>query len=76
MISAGTSIRREIKPEVIVDRAIMLIIKEAALCLEEKLIDRPDLPDAAIIFGIGFPPFRGACPDMRTSSGLKPSSRS
>jgi 3-hydroxyacyl-CoA dehydrogenase/enoyl-CoA hydratase/3-hydroxybutyryl-CoA epimerase len=35
------------------------MIKEAALCLEEKIIDRPDLLDAALIFGIGFPPFRG-----------------
>ena len=35
------------------------MVKEAALCLEEKIIDRPDLLDAALIFGIGFPPFRG-----------------
>ncbi len=35
------------------------MVKEAALCLEEKIIDRPDHLDAALIFGIGFPPFRG-----------------
>ncbi len=46
-------------PEEIVDRTVLLMIKEAALCLEEKIIDRPDLLDAALIFGIGFPPFRG-----------------
>jgi 3-hydroxyacyl-CoA dehydrogenase/enoyl-CoA hydratase/3-hydroxybutyryl-CoA epimerase len=43
----------------ITDRAMLLMIKEAALCLEERIIDRPDLLDAALIFGIGFPPFRG-----------------
>ncbi len=45
--------------EEITDRTILLMIKEAALCLEENIIDRPDLLDAALIFGIGFPPFRG-----------------
>jgi 3-hydroxyacyl-CoA dehydrogenase/enoyl-CoA hydratase/3-hydroxybutyryl-CoA epimerase len=45
--------------EEIVDRAVLLMVKEAALCLEEKIIDRPDLLDASLIFGIGFPPFRG-----------------
>jgi len=35
------------------------MIKEAALCLEEKIIEKPELLDGALIFGIGFPPFRG-----------------
>jgi 3-hydroxyacyl-CoA dehydrogenase/enoyl-CoA hydratase/3-hydroxybutyryl-CoA epimerase len=43
----------------IVARTVMLMIKEAALCLEERTIDRPDMLDAALVFGIGFPPFRG-----------------
>ncbi len=46
-------------PEEITDRAILLMIKEAVLCLEERVIDSPALLDAALIFGIGFPPFRG-----------------
>jgi 3-hydroxyacyl-CoA dehydrogenase/enoyl-CoA hydratase/3-hydroxybutyryl-CoA epimerase len=41
------------------ERPVLLMIKEAALCLEENIIDRPELLDAALIFGIGFPPFRG-----------------
>ncbi len=51
--------KRLFGPEEIVDRAVLVMIKEAALCLEEKIIDRADLLDAALIFGIGFPPFRG-----------------
>lgn len=43
----------------IIDRPVLLMIKEAALCLEETIISAPDLLDAALIFGIGFPPFRG-----------------
>ena len=56
---AASSKKGMIRAEEIIDRAILLMIKEAALCLEEHIIDRPDLLDAALIFGIGFPPFRG-----------------
>jgi 3-hydroxyacyl-CoA dehydrogenase/enoyl-CoA hydratase/3-hydroxybutyryl-CoA epimerase len=58
-IPAHTGGRAVISPEEIVDRSVLLMIKEAALCLEENIIDRPDLLDASLIFGIGFPPFRG-----------------
>ncbi len=58
-------------PAVVVDRAVMLMIKEAALCLEEKIIDRPDLLDAALIFGIGFPPFRGGLLRYADSLGAR-----
>ena len=51
--------KEQITPGEIVDRAVLLMLKEAALCLEEKIIDRTDLLDASLIFGIGFPPFRG-----------------
>jgi 3-hydroxyacyl-CoA dehydrogenase / enoyl-CoA hydratase / 3-hydroxybutyryl-CoA epimerase len=59
MIRAGAVNRENIGTEEIVERTVLLMIKEAALCLEEKIIDRPDLLDATLIFGIGFPPFRG-----------------
>ncbi len=59
MIPAGQGSNGRISAEEIIDRTVLLMIKEAALCLEEKIIDRPDLLDAALIFGIGFPPFRG-----------------
>jgi 3-hydroxyacyl-CoA dehydrogenase/enoyl-CoA hydratase/3-hydroxybutyryl-CoA epimerase len=54
----------------IVERAVFLMIKEAALCLEEGIIDRADLLDAALIFGIGFPPFRGGL--LRYAESLGP----
>ncbi len=58
-IPTGSGIGTKLSPEEIIDRPMLLMIKEAALCLEEKTIERPDLLDAALIFGIGFPPFRG-----------------
>ena len=63
--------REKIAPEEIVDRTMLLMIKEAALCLEEKIIDRPDLLDAALIFGIGFPPFRGGLLRYADTLGAK-----
>jgi 3-hydroxyacyl-CoA dehydrogenase / enoyl-CoA hydratase / 3-hydroxybutyryl-CoA epimerase len=55
----------------IVERAVFLMIKEAVLCLEERIIDRPDLLDAALVFGIGFPPFRGGLLRYAESLGAK-----
>jgi 3-hydroxyacyl-CoA dehydrogenase/enoyl-CoA hydratase/3-hydroxybutyryl-CoA epimerase len=58
-ISTRPGNKETISSEEIVERTVLLMIKEAALCLEEKIISAPDLLDAALIFGIGFPPFRG-----------------
>lgn len=58
-IPTDSGSKNGVSPEEIIDRTVLLMVKEAALCLEEKIIDRPDLLDAALIFGIGFPPFRG-----------------
>lgn len=49
----------KITGEEIVERTILLMVKEAVLCLEEKIVDTAEHLDAALIFGIGFPPFRG-----------------
>ncbi len=71
LISAGTVKRDAISPDEIIDRTVLLMVKEAALCLEEKIIDQPNLLDAALIFGIGFPPFRGGLLKYADSLGAK-----
>jgi 3-hydroxyacyl-CoA dehydrogenase/enoyl-CoA hydratase/3-hydroxybutyryl-CoA epimerase len=43
----------------IVDRLILPMIKEAVICLDEGVVASPEKLDLAMIFGIGFPPFRG-----------------
>ncbi len=45
--------------ETIIHRLVFPIINEAALCLEEGIVDRPDDIDLAMVFGTGFAPFRG-----------------
>jgi 3-hydroxyacyl-CoA dehydrogenase/enoyl-CoA hydratase/3-hydroxybutyryl-CoA epimerase len=43
----------------VIDRMILLMINEAARCLEEKIVAKPQLVDMAMVLGTGFPPFRG-----------------
>lgn len=40
-------------------RLVLPMINEAAYCLEEGVVERPEKLDLAMIFGTGFPPFRG-----------------
>ena len=35
------------------------MINEVVLCLEEKIIASPQEADMALVYGLGFPPFRG-----------------
>ena len=38
------------------------MVNEVARCLEEKIVASPHEADMALVYGIGFPPFRGgAC---------------
>jgi len=41
------------------NRLIASMTHESMRVLEEKIVDSPDLLDAGMIFGTGFPPFRG-----------------
>ncbi|VDK21523.1 unnamed protein product [Anisakis simplex] len=40
-------------------RVLCRYVNEAAICLEEEVIQSPTAGDIASIFGIGFPPFWG-----------------
>ena len=46
-------------PEVLQARLLMPMVNEAAFCLEEGIVPSAAKLDLAMIFGTGFPPFRG-----------------
>ncbi len=62
LIASVCGPRREFAPEEIVARCMVPMVNEVARCLEEKIVASPYEADMALLYGIGFPPFRGgAC---------------
>jgi 3-hydroxyacyl-CoA dehydrogenase/enoyl-CoA hydratase/3-hydroxybutyryl-CoA epimerase/enoyl-CoA isomerase len=62
LIKGVVAPRQEFGPEEIVARCMVPLVNEVARCLEEKIVASPQEADMALLYGIGFPPFRGgAC---------------
>jgi 3-hydroxyacyl-CoA dehydrogenase/enoyl-CoA hydratase/3-hydroxybutyryl-CoA epimerase/enoyl-CoA isomerase len=62
LIKDVVAARKDFAPEEIVARCMVPMVNEVARCLEEKIVASPQEADMALIYGIGFPPFRGgAC---------------
>lgn len=55
----GGAKRQPFSDQEIQDRMSLIMINEAALCLEEGIIKEPRDGDIGAVFGLGFPPFRG-----------------
>jgi len=50
---------KKLSPKEIVDRMLARAINEASFMIEEGICDRPQDMDLAVIYGLGFPPYRG-----------------
>jgi len=59
-----------ISDETALKRMMYIMVNEAARCLEEKVIDSAETVDVGMIFGTGFPPFRGGLMDYADAVGL------
>ncbi len=55
----------------IADRCILMMINEAAKCLEEGVVKNARYLDMAMIMGAGFPPFQGGVLRCADSYGIK-----
>lgn len=51
--------KKDFKPQEYLKRMLYLMINEAAKCLEEGIVAEPAVVDVGMIFGTGFPAFRG-----------------
>lgn len=56
--------------EQIIDRLILVMVNEAAKCLEEKIIADHELLDLAMVMGTGFPAFRGGVMKYADNRGI------
>jgi len=50
--------QKQMSPNEIVDRLILIMVNEAARCYEEKVVASAAYLDMAMVLGTGFPPFR------------------
>ncbi len=62
--------RKEFSDEEIIARMMIPMATEIARCLEEGIVASPAEADMALIYGLGFPPFRGGVFRWLDSMGL------
>ena len=58
---ASSAIRNadEFSDDEIIERMMIALCLEVVRCLEDNIVDSPEAADMSLIWGIGFPPFRG-----------------
>jgi 3-hydroxyacyl-CoA dehydrogenase/enoyl-CoA hydratase/3-hydroxybutyryl-CoA epimerase len=62
--------RRAPSLEALAERMVLCMINEAARCLEERVVADADMLDLAMVFGTGFPPYRGGVLRWADTLGL------
>jgi 3-hydroxyacyl-CoA dehydrogenase/enoyl-CoA hydratase/3-hydroxybutyryl-CoA epimerase/enoyl-CoA isomerase len=72
LIAPVVAARREFASEEIVARCMVPMVNEVARCLEEGIVASPQEADMALIYGIGFPPFRGGACRYLDQTGIAP----
>ncbi|NOR55021.1 MAG: fatty-acid oxidation protein subunit alpha [Sulfurovum sp.] len=65
------SSKENLAEQTILDRCILIMVNEAAKCLEEKVVDNAAYLDMAMVMGTGFPAFRGGLLRYADSLGIE-----
>lgn len=63
--------RKEFDEEEVIDRLMLPMIIETVRCLDEGIVGSPAEADMGLIYGIGFPPFRGGALKYADTLGMK-----
>ena len=66
----NTSSGNDISDEDIVERMMLPMLMESSRCLEDNIVETPMEVDMGLIYGLGFPPFRGGIFRWADSAGL------
>ncbi|MFK8067265.1 MAG: fatty acid oxidation complex subunit alpha FadB [Gammaproteobacteria bacterium] len=59
LINKATPESREFTDDEIIERMMVALCLETVRCMEDNIVDSPTAADMGLIWGIGFPPFRG-----------------
>lgn len=70
-LNAVNSSKQEFSDDTIIQRMMIPMINEVVLCLQEGIIASPQEADMALVYGLGFPPFRGGVFRYLDSIGSK-----
>ncbi|MGO2479676.1 MAG: fatty acid oxidation complex subunit alpha FadB, partial [Pseudoalteromonas sp.] len=70
LLSQIADATKEFDKKEIIDRCMIPMINEVLLCLQEGIVASPQEADMALIYGIGFPPFRGGAFRYLDQTGL------
>jgi 3-hydroxyacyl-CoA dehydrogenase / enoyl-CoA hydratase / 3-hydroxybutyryl-CoA epimerase / enoyl-CoA isomerase len=60
--------KADVPDEEIVERTMLPMLLECSRCLEDRVVATPIEVDIALLYGLGFPPFRGGI--FRWADGL------
>jgi 3-hydroxyacyl-CoA dehydrogenase/enoyl-CoA hydratase/3-hydroxybutyryl-CoA epimerase len=63
--------RRPQTVDSLAERMVLVMINEAARCVEEAIVAGPEQVDLAMVFGAGFPPHRGGVLRHADAAGLQ-----
>ena len=61
----------QITDQEIIERMMLPMLIESSRCLEDEIVESPAEVDMALIFGLGFPPFRGGIFRWADEEGLE-----
>ncbi len=70
LIKGVVAAPREFDKQEIIDRMMIPMIIETVRCLEEKIVGTAAEADMGLVYGIGFPPFRGGALKYLDTIGL------
>ena len=59
IVASVQSAQREMEQDEIIDRMMIPMCIESVRCLEDDIVSTPAEVDMGLVYGIGFPPFRG-----------------
>jgi len=70
VVKSVQSASQAFEPDTIVDRLMIPMCIEAARCVEDDIVGTPAEADMGLVYGLGFPPFRGGALRWVDKAGL------